>query len=86
MTASADRHVQLSEPAPPRRVDGDLSPHGIPMPLAVVARGANPTLGEDFRPVAWKFRPHQVQQTDLYAPKTVAPAFTAHRLSWAPAA
>jgi hypothetical protein len=25
MTASADRHVQLSEPAPPRRVDGDLS-------------------------------------------------------------
>jgi hypothetical protein len=25
--------------------------------LAVVARGANPMLGEDFRPVAGKFRP-----------------------------
>ena len=34
-----------------------LSPHGIPVPLAVVARGANPTLGEDFRPVAWNLSP-----------------------------
>ena len=50
------RHVRLSEPAPPRRVDGDLSPRRLARPLAVVARGANPMLGEDFRPVAWKFR------------------------------
>ena len=52
------RHVPaLQKPAPPRRVDGDLSPRGLALPLAVVARGANPMLGEDFRPVAWKFRP-----------------------------
>jgi hypothetical protein len=51
------RHVRLSEPAPPRRVDGDLSPGCLALPQAVVARGANPMLGEDFRPVAWKFRP-----------------------------
>src|SRR5271165_1543005 len=36
------RHARLSEPAPPRRVDGDLSPRGLALPLAVVARGANP--------------------------------------------
>ena len=56
------RHVRLSEPAPPRRVDGDLSPRRLALPLAVVARGGNPMLGEDFRPVAWKFsstaKPH----------------------------
>jgi hypothetical protein len=86
MTARADRHVQLSEPAPPRRVDGDLTPHGITVPLAVIARGANPTLGEDFRPVAWKFRPRQGPQTDLCAPETVTPAYNAHRLSLVPAA
>jgi hypothetical protein len=51
------RHVQLSEPAPLHGVDGDLSPYGIPVPLAVVARGANPMPGEDFRPVAWNFCP-----------------------------
>src|ERR1700689_757215 len=51
------RHVRLSEPAPPRRVDGDLSPRRLALPLAVVARGANPMLGEGFGPVAWKFRP-----------------------------
>src|SRR5271166_5238535 len=50
------RHARLSEPTPPRRVDGDLSPRRLALPLAVVARGANPMLGEDFRPVAWKFR------------------------------
>src|SRR5271165_7395725 len=50
------RHARLSEPAPPRRVDGDLSPRRLALPLAVVARSANPMLGEDFRPVAWEFR------------------------------
>ena len=33
------RHAGLSEPAPPRRVDGDLSPRRLARPLAVVARG-----------------------------------------------
>ena len=50
------RQARLSEPAPSRSVDGDLSPRGLALPLAVFARGANPMLGEDLRPVAWEFR------------------------------
>ena len=65
------RQARLSEPAPPRRVDGDLSPRGLALPLAVVARGANPMLGEDLRPVAWKFRrPPSLADRSLCAGKS----------------
>ena len=55
MTASADMPGPLNQL---RRAEltANLSPRGLTLPLAVVARGANPMLGENFRPLAWEFR------------------------------
>ncbi len=56
MTASADMSGSLNQL---RRAELTATCRLAvsPYTLAVVARGANPMLGEDFRPVAWKFRP-----------------------------
>ena len=55
MTASADMSGFLNQL---RRAEltATCRPLRLALPLAVVARGVNPMLGEDFRPVAWKFR------------------------------
>ena len=55
MTASADMPGSLNQL---RRAELTATCRlaVLALPLAVVARGANPMLGEDFRPVAWEFR------------------------------
>jgi len=55
MTASADMPGPLNQLRRPE-LTATCRLTVSPLSLAVVARGANPTLGENFGPLAWEFR------------------------------